>query len=195
MYSKTKIFDFKEDPKNVKPGSILISEPFSRDAYFGKSVVLIAEHNDKGTIGFILNKPVKMPLSDLMKEFPDIKTNISIGGPVETNSVHYIHTLGKQIEGAKPISNGLYWGGDFNKLNQLATLGLVDQRHAKFFIGYSGWKPDQLKDEIEKNYWKIGHMSNPSIIDNDPRMWYNIVMQLGESFKPWLNVPENPSWN
>jgi putative transcriptional regulator len=195
MYSKTNIFDFKEDPKNVRPGSILISEPFSRDAYFGKSVVLITEHNDKGTIGFILNKPVVMPLSDLMKDFPDFKTNISIGGPVETNSVHFIHTLGKQIPETKHIINGLYWGGDFSKLNQLASLGLIEQDQAKFFIGYSGWKPDQLKEEIEKNYWKIGTMTKESMINNDPRMWYNIVNQLGASFKPWLNVPENPSWN
>lgn len=195
MYSKNKIFDFKEDPKNIKPGSILISEPFSRDAYFGKSIVLIAEHNENGTIGFILNKPVMMPLSDLMKDFPDIKSNISIGGPVETNSVHFIHSLGKQIPGTKSINDGLYWGGDFKKLSQLASLGLVEKHHVKFFIGYSGWKVDQLKDEIEKNFWKIGYIDNGTLIDSDPRMWYNIVDQLGASFKPWLNVPENPSWN
>jgi putative transcriptional regulator len=195
MYSKTNLFDFKEDPKNVSPGSILISEPFSRDAYFGKSIVLITEHNKNGTVGFILNKPVVMPLSDLMKDFPDIKTNISIGGPVETNSVHFIHTLGKQIPETKTILDGLFWGGDFKKLQQLATLGLVDQHHVKFFIGYSGWKPDQLKSEIEKNYWKIGKMGISAMIDNDPRMWYSIVNKLGTSFKPWLNVPENPSWN
>ncbi|HKK58835.1 MAG TPA: YqgE/AlgH family protein [Salinivirga sp.] len=195
MYSKTNIFSFKEDPKKIKAGSVLVSEPFSRDPHFSKSVVLITEHNDKGTVGFILNKPVKMALSDLMKDFPNIDTNISIGGPVETNSVHFIHTLGQQIEGTKEVNDGLFWGGNFKKLQQLVSLGLVDQRHVKFFIGYAGWKPKQLETEIDNNYWKITNLQNTEILDNDPGMWYNTVAHFGEAFKPWLNVPENPAWN
>lgn len=195
MYSKTNIFNFKEDPGKIKAGSILVSEPFSRDPHFSKSVVLITEHNAKGTVGFILNKHVKMALNELMKDFPDTNTNISIGGPVETNSVHFIHTLGKQIEGTKQVADGLYWGGDFKKLKQLFSLGLVDQRHVKFFIGYAGWKPKQLIEEIDNKYWKITTLGNLEILDNNPAMWYNVVSRFGEAFKPWLNVPENPAWN
>ncbi len=195
MYTKTNIFDFTEDAGKVEPGVILISEPFSRDAYFSKSVILITESNDKGTVGFIINKPVKVPLGDLVKDFPDFQANISIGGPVETNSVHFIHSLGKQINDTKHIKDNLFWGGDFGKLKQLASLGLIDQHKVKFFVGYAGWKPGQLKEEIENNFWKIASLKNDEIISNDPRMWYNAVSKLGEAFKPWLNVPENPSWN
>lgn len=195
MYDKHDIFKFIEDPNKIKPGSVLISEPFTRDAYFKKSVILISEHNDEGTIGFILNKPVKVTLKDLIKDFPDINTNVSIGGPVETNSVHFIHSLGKKIADTKNIIDQIYWGGDFKKLIQLANLGLIDENHVKFFIGYAGWKPGQLAEEIKNHYWKVSYLNQDEIIDNDPRLWYSAVEKLGEAFKLWLNVPENPAWN
>ncbi|MFO7864355.1 MAG: YqgE/AlgH family protein [Salinivirgaceae bacterium] len=195
MISNIDPYKFTEDPKRIKPGAVLVSEPFTRDAYFGKSVVLITEHNKDGTVGFILNKPVKASLQDLIKEFPDISANVSIGGPVDTNSVHFIHTLGAQIDGTKAIKPGLFWSGDFKKLTQLASLNLVDERHIKFFIGYAGWEVGQLETEIKKNYWKISDLPLSNILDNDPRLWYTAVEEFGESFKPWLNVPENPAWN
>jgi len=195
MYERHDIFKLSEDPGKIKAGSVLISEPFTRDAYFKKSVVYLVEHNNFGSVGFILNKPVKVSLSDMVKNFPDIETNVSIGGPVETNSVHFIHNLGTKIPDAKHITGNIYWGGNFKKLIQLANLGLIENTRVKFFVGYSGWKLDQLTDEIKNNYWKISNLKDDDILGNDPRIWYNTVENLGEKFKLWLNVPENPAWN
>ena len=74
---------------NLKPtkGRILISEPFLVDYYFKRSVVLLAEHNDEGSFGLIINKPVDMHLGDVLHDFPDFNAPIYLGGPVKTENL------------------------------------------------------------------------------------------------------------
>ena len=75
-------------------GRILISDPFLGDDYFERSVVYLCEHNQEGSFGFVLNNLVEINLNDLNDQFPEITTKISTGGPVETESMFFIHTLG-----------------------------------------------------------------------------------------------------
>ncbi len=84
---------------NLSPakGRLLLSEPFMGDYYFGRSVILLAEHNEDGTIEVILNKPATVGFNEVLRDFPEFDAPVYIGGPVETNSLFYIHTLGEQI--------------------------------------------------------------------------------------------------
>ena len=91
-------------------GALLISEPFLKDFYFRRSVVLLAEHNDDGSFGLIINKPVEVMLNEIVKDFPYFETKLFIGGPVNTDSLFILHTLGKQIKNSFQIMPGLYWG-------------------------------------------------------------------------------------
>ena len=85
--------EFQEPQK----GKILLSEPFLLDNYFKRSIVLITEHNDDGTIGFVLNKPVNVRINEVIENFPVMEAEVALGGPVSTNTLHYIHTLGDII--------------------------------------------------------------------------------------------------
>jgi putative transcriptional regulator len=85
-------FSFKNNEPTVK-GSILISDPFSDDVYFGRSVVLICEHNEEGTFGFVLNNYIDVDLHQLDESFPDIQAKISFGGPVSKENLYYIHLM------------------------------------------------------------------------------------------------------
>ena len=91
--------------KLMKPiqGSLLVSEPFLLDSYFKRAVVLLSEHDEKGTLGFILNKPTDVKLNDAVDDFPDFDVPLYFGGPVETDTLFYIHTIGPMLEGAKEI--------------------------------------------------------------------------------------------
>ncbi|HSR18184.1 MAG TPA: YqgE/AlgH family protein, partial [Ignavibacteriaceae bacterium] len=100
-------------------GSLLISEPFLLDSYFKRSVVLIGEHDEHGTIGFILNKPTDVKINDAVEDFPYFDAPLYFGGPVDTDSLFYIHTIGTKLEGAKEIVKGVFWGGDYNQLKFL----------------------------------------------------------------------------
>ena len=123
---------------DIKPakGKILISEPFLIDYYFKRSVVLLAEHNEEGTFGLIINKPVDIALSDVLHDFPEFDSPVYLGGPVKTDSLYFIHTLGDRLENSLEITEGLYWGGDIEVVKEMITLGKITAKEIKFFVGY-----------------------------------------------------------
>ena len=139
-----RIIDQKID---LKAGRLLISEPFMNDQYFDRSVVLLCEHNMEGTVGFILNKPMVMTINEAMEDFPMMPGNIYFGGPVQTNMIHFIHCLSDKLPGSIEIANGIFWGGDFETLAFLIDTKQVKSDDVRFFAGYSGWEPKQLKKE------------------------------------------------
>lgn len=189
---------FKIENNNIKPeqGRILISEPLLSDNYFKRSVIFLTEHNEKGSVGFVLNNPVSVKLNDVLAQFPKIDSKISIGGPVGTNSVHYLHTLGEMIPNSVKVLGNVYWGGDFDVLKQLIRDGIADVSKVRFFIGYSGWEPDQLDREISENSWIVSEMNPDAVMSSVEKVtWNNILKSLGGKFKLWLNFPENPGMN
>src|SRR5436190_15983515 len=85
------------DPLNQhKPGRgrLLVSEPYLPDPYFRRTVVLLCEHNEEGSFGFVLNRHMDMAVNDLMENMPPIGARVSIGGPVQSGNLYYLHTLG-----------------------------------------------------------------------------------------------------
>ena len=157
--------------------------------------MLLTEHNEKGSFGFILNKPVNIFANEILKNFPEKNFNVSIGGPVNQNSVHYIHTLGGKIPNSVNICENVFWGGDFDVLRQLVKQGLIKKSQLRFFIGYSGCEPKQLYEEILKNYWIVSEINTEKIMNVKKDYWKNILDSLGEKYKIWANSPQNPSMN
>lgn len=183
---------------NIKPtkGKILISEPFLIDYYFKRSVVLLAEHNEDGSFGLILNKPVELQLSDIVKDFPSFDTPIYLGGPVKTDSLYFIHTLGNEIDDSMEISEGLFWGGDIEVVKELITIGKIETGEIKFFVGYSGWVSKQLEGELARNSWLVANMKARDVMHSNPdKMWKKTLKTLGEDYEYWTNFPSDPTHN
>lgn len=178
-----------------KQGSILISEPSLRDFYFRQSVVLLAEHNEEGTFGVIINKPVEARLKDIIKGFPAYNLPVYLGGPVKTDSIFFIHTR-DDIEQSLPIMEGLYWGGDLDAIRELLKDKVMMPREIRFFIGYSGWSPDQLDREIREKSWVLSQTTVQEIINNDPEtLWSNYLKMMGRDYAIWANFPADPTFN
>jgi len=186
----------KQSGGSPEKGSLLISEPFAGDGFFRRSVVLLTEHNSEGSMGFILNKKVRLNLSELLDDFPNFDAEVSLGGPVNTDTVHYIHTLGNKIPHSLKVIDNLYWGGDFEFVKKLIQSGSITTQEIRFFLGYSGWEANQLAGEMKDNFWLVSS-TNTKIIMNHPieKIWDLCVRQLGKKYKIWVNFPENPSWN
>ncbi len=179
-----------------KKGSLLISEPFLQDTYFKRSIVLITEHNKEGSVGFVLNKPTKLTINEVLDDFPSFDADISIGGPVATNTIHFCHTLGEAIPNTVKVVHGIYWGGDFDVLKDLIKNDVVEKDQVRFFIGYSGWGVDQLEREITENSWIVTDVKSKNILDYSSKdSWKIILSRLGKKYKIWSNYPENPVMN
>ncbi len=191
-------FDFLNiDHKNLKPaqGRILISEPMLTDTYFRRSVVFLTEHSDKGAVGFVLNKPIDMPIYEIMADFPNFESTVYVGGPVGKDTIHFIHTLGELVKNSVHVVDDIYWGGDFDCLKELIREGMVKSDQVKFFLGYSGWSPNQLEDEIEDNAWLVADMDSGIIMKADHNIWERTLKELGDKYQVWANFPDNPTMN
>ena len=111
----------------IKKGKLLIAEPsIIGDVSFNRSIILLTEHNNEGSIGFILNKPLDFELGDLI---PDVKSNFPIynGGPVQQDNLYFIHKVAELVPESIEISKGLYWSGDFEKVTNRIKVVLTKE--------------------------------------------------------------------
>lgn len=191
-------YDFFQTENTLLPqkGRILISEPFLMDNYFKRSIVLITEHNEDGTVGFVLNKPINMKVNEIMSDFPPINSVVSLGGPVQTNTLHYLHTLGDIIPGSIKVMDTIYWGGEYEVIKRLLESGSLTNENIRFFLGYSGWQSNQLEDELNDNAWVVADIhSNEIMTPMSKYFWNKTLHRLGKKFQMWSNFPENPQMN
>lgn len=191
------LLNFKKLNKlNPKKGRILISEPFLDDDYFKRSVVLLCEHNEEGTFGYVLNNYIPTAISDILENFPEIDSRISLGGPVNSDNLFYIHTLGNKIQGSLEIIPGLFMGGSFEEMKSLMKDGLIKENELRFFIGYSGWSTGQLERELKDSSWIVAETDITTIMDTYiHNLWKKILGDMGENHQLFSNYPENPSLN
>jgi len=184
-------------PNNIKPaqGKVLIAEPFTNDYYFKRSVVLLADHNDEGSFGMVFNKPLYINLNELIKDFPKIDAPLYLGGPVKTDSLFYIHKF-PEITNCTKIDDGLYWGGDIEIVKDMIDANKFNSNNIRFFVGYAGWSPKQLDEELRANSWVVTRVKTDILLDESPTtIWNKIVLDMGEDYAHWVNFPVNPSMN
>jgi len=183
--------------EKLKKGHLLIAEPsLIGDLSFNRSVILLADHNQEGSIGFIINKPLKYTINDLIPEI-DARFKIYNGGPVEQDNLYFIHNIPNLIPNSVEISNGIYWGGDFESTKELINSGLIGKNNIRFFLGYTGWDEKQLENEMEGNSWIVAKnlYENKIIGKSSTHFWKEQLMELGGDYLIWSNAPENPYLN
>ena len=195
MNDNNDIFKIQHNTIKPKQGLVLVSEPFAPDSIFSRSIILLAEHNEEGSVGFILNKPFNRKISDFSSELGSFDMNVSLGGPVESEHIYYIHTYGEKIPGSIHIKGNLFWGGEFRVVQTMSEIGKLDENKIRFFVGYSGWSSKQLINEIDKNYWLVSEIDVKTIMKNDKKIWNKTVSALEKPYRAWQYFPENPNLN
>ena len=182
--------------EKLKNGKLLIAEPFMVDPNFKRSVILLCEHEEEGSVGFILNKSLDMRINDLIEDFPEFKAPVYFGGPVQTDTIHYIHNVGNLLEDTQKVNNGVYWGGDFEKLKFLIKSGTVNEENIRFFIGYSGWSNGQLEQEMKHGSWLTTSMhSNYLFKNNTESLWKNVMNNKGKAYTVIAQMPDSAHQN
>jgi putative transcriptional regulator len=189
---------FKIQHNNNLPakGKVLVAEPFLQDSYFKRSVVLITEYNDEGTLGFVLNNPIDFRIDEILKGFPSANSLVSIGGPVRTDTIHYLHTLGHVIPDSEEVMDQIYWGGNLEVIRAGIQDGWIEEHQVRFFVGYSSWHPGQLEREIGENSWLVTDIDRLDVMHgSDVRLWESILKNEDERYQMWTRYPEDPAWN
>lgn len=178
------------------PGTLLIADPFLNDPNFKRTVIFLCEHKEEGSFGFVLNKKTEHLLGELiagveMSDFP-----VYYGGPVQQDTIHFIHQCPNLIPGGEEVIDGIYWGGDFEIVTDLVKANRLRSRDIRFFIGYSGWSGNQLQDEMTAKSWILSESNRKLIFATDAaEIWKAALQHLGGDFVQLINYPIDPQLN
>ena len=180
----------------IKSGTVLLAEPFMMDANFKRTAVLLVDHGNEGSIGFILNREVEMRVDELVEDFPEFGGNLYFGGPVGTDTIHYLHSKGDLLEGSDEISPGVFWGGDYEQLKFLVRQELIKPHDIRFFVGYSGWSENQLEEELGIGSWVTAPMFANYLFKSKPgNLWKQVMDNKGSTFSVIAGMEDGPSYN
>ena len=191
------LFNYSFDKIEPKKGDLLISEPFLADPNFSRTVILLCEHNEEGSFGFVLNKPAQITLNKLIEGAGNREDSVYVGGPVQQNALQFIHKNDGLIEGGVEVKEGIFWGGNFEQMLAMMEGELIPPTDIKFFVGYSGWGTDQLKSELEVKSWIISRNVNVDQIFNTDveSLWKEVLNTMGGKYKIVANFPVDPRLN
>ena len=179
----------------AEKGNVLVAEPFMQDPYFKRSVVLLTEHNEEGTVGFILNHLLQVRLAELIPELSHLDLAVYLGGPVQSQSLFYIHR-NPDIEGSIQLQENLYWDGNFEQIKALLVEGSLKESDIRLFLGYSGWETNQLEDEIKAQSWLIGNVPSDQIFKmKEDKLWKVTMQAMGKQQSYLAEFPEDPELN
>lgn len=180
----------------LAPGILLIADPFLKDPNFLRTVVFLCEHKEEGSFGFVLNRQYENSLDELIPELEGHKIPVYYGGPVQLDSIHFMHQYPNEIPGGQEVIKGVYWGGDFDAVVNFIKQGDFDSNKIRFYIGYSGWTENQLKDEMEEKTWLTVKASRKLVFHKThTEIWKDSLKHLGGEYEMMANFPIDPQLN
>ena len=185
----------------MKPGTLLISQPFLGDPNFERTVVLLCRHSPtEGAFGLVLTRPTATILGDVLdlplgSASPAAPLPLYEGGPVQLDTLHFVHRYAS-LPGATDLGQGVYWGGDFDLFIELIASGVIAPADVRCFVGYSGWSAGQLEEEIQRGSWIRQPASAGKVFTlKSDAFWQGILREKGGRFRALSNYPLDPRLN
>lgn len=191
--------DYFHSIQNFTPekGDLLISEPYLPDPNFERTVILLCSHDENGSFGFVLNQESQVVFDEIIKDVYNFDEKVFVGGPVQQDTLHFVHRSKDEILGGDLVTDDTMWGGNYNRLIELIKLGTINSNDFKFFVGYSGWSEGQLEQELEAKSWVVYKNATPDMIFDVPadELWQKVLENLGGKFKMISKYPTDPRMN
>ncbi len=178
-------------------GTLLIANPHLDDPNFLRTVVLLCEHSlEEGSFGFVLNRKLNYTIDEFVPELNDFKLPVYEGGPVELNTLHFLHQYPQYVTGGKEIIKGVFWGGNFEELIALIISQTVNTEKIRFYLGYSGWDAGQLEIEMEEKTWIVAAATKNLLFHAAVKeLWKDALKHLGGEYELIINSPIDPRLN
>lgn len=141
--------------RNLKAGIFIKSTALLIGSFFEDTSILIVEHDEAGSTGFVINKSFGKSVHELIefnhsKPFP-----LMDGGPVDRAHLFVLHKRPDLIEGGKKLTNALYLGGNMEQVIEAINNGSATQEDIQLFIGYCGWDVGELEAEVAEGSWSF----------------------------------------
>lgn len=138
---------------NSLAGKVISSTEQLKGTSFEGATIIIAEHNDDGALGFIINQQSGRRLNELTEFASGPPVPLFIGGPVDQEHLYFIHQRHDLIEDSILISDNYYLGGNFKQAIEHINNQRLSTGEIKIFLGYCGWNSGELEAEIEEGSW------------------------------------------
>ena len=160
-------------------GHLLVASPHMKDPNFGKSVVLIVQHDENGALGLILNRPSDKTIADIWDQVSpsdcESEALLHVGGPVP-GPLMAVH--GQSSLSDTEILSGVHFTADVEKLEQLVAR---NDDGLRIFVGHAGWTSGQLEDELEAGGWMTTPAKQNQVLQSDDDLWDKVTKQIGNS--------------
>jgi len=179
-------------------GKLLVASPeLLLDEVFSKSVILIVDQHEHGTVGFMLNKPLPLQVSEVAENLKNLNIQLWDGGPVAEENLYFLHQLPEFFDENYKVTDNIYWSGDFEQLEVLSReQPRILYGRTKFFLGYCGWNVGQLEREIKSGAWMVVDQPDFDIFNLDPRrIWANLIYRYKPEWELWIHAPSDPALN
>jgi putative AlgH/UPF0301 family transcriptional regulator len=187
--------------KDLAAGKLLVARRSLQDRNFAETVILLVQHSeDEGTVGLILNRQTKIPLSRLSKEIEGAKGRtepLYLGGPVQTEGVMALVRSRAKLEEAKHVLADIYMISSKASLEKTISSNSA-ANSLRLYLGYAGWDAGQLEWELGMNAWDVLAASAAVVFDPHPEtLWSRLVdqqeLQMARSHRiltaTFVNIP------
>lgn len=174
-------------------GQLLVASPALLDPNFERTVVLIAEHDETGALGIVLNREAELTVAeatDLLEPLVEPGAMVHSGGPVQPTAVVIV----AEFEDAEQAGVRIF--GEVGFVAGDADFDTLDTRRARVFAGLAGWAPGQLEAELEREDWIVEPALADDVFADEPdSLWSAVLERKGGSFALLARMPPDPSLN
>ena len=176
-------------------GKLLVASPALQDPNFARTVVAIANHDEEGALGIVLNRPSETEVADAVPDLADVVDGddvVFVGGPVQPASIVVLAQFEDPSEAAYLVTGDIGLVADTTGLDRL---GEATARR-RIFAGYAGWGPGQLEAELEREDWIVAPALAEDVFADDPLdLWGSVLERKGGQFRLLARMPVDPSVN
>jgi putative transcriptional regulator len=178
-------------------GRLLVAAPPLVDPNFDRTVVLMLEHGGEGALGLVLNRPGDTALAEAVPDWSLLAPEPAVvfaGGPVSPDSVIALarSETADQRDGWVPVGGGL---GTVDLGRAPEEVGVVIEG-VRVFVGYAGWAPEQLEEELERGAWFVVEFQLDDAFGADPeQLWRRVLRRQRGRLAMFANCPLDSTTN
>ena len=180
-------------------GHFLVANPVLPDPNFSRTVVLLCNHDEKGSFGLVINRSAPISAKEVFADMGVLGSpseKIYIGGPVSPSQVFYLCYSRTPLQELDAICGVVFLGMSWELLDNLMQRVVDPEKNIRFYMGYSGWGAGQLVGEMTRLSWLTCESRSEFIFQkNEEVIWANVAKAIGKDYEYLIKAPVNPQWN